>query len=178
MHVPVLSSTILLTILLAIGLVFFIRASTKDRIQVARLLTDQPQTTLLERLQTYFTQRAYRIATVNADRNQVIYEGFVRPSRFLAVFLTLLAAIGVLCLSLVLALLFPDYASLFPAMVLVSPVAGVFYWLNAGRPEKVALQVETVSAETAAPQSLVIVTAHRDELAELQRALDLKPVEE
>lgn len=178
MQMPVLSSTVLLTLLLAVGLFFFIRASTKDRIEVARLVTDQPEASLLEQLQTYFTNRAYRIAAVDAEQSLVTFVGFVRPSVFLAVFLTLLAATGILCLVLVLAVLLPDWAPFFYLLLLLAPLAGVFYWKKSKRPEQVSLRVESLLNEDAAsPRQLLTVTGHRDELAELQRSLRLSPLE-
>lgn len=176
MQIPVLTSTALLTALLSVGLVFFIRASAKDRIEVTKLLAEQQGEPLLERLQQYFAQRAYRIASVDAITNCVIYEGTVRPSLFLAVFLTLLAAVGILCLTLVLSLLFPTVAHLLPLLTILAPVAGIFYWRKAGRPERVALQVEFLDNQST-PTSLVTVTAHRDEVAELRQSLGLKLVE-
>ena len=172
---PVLTSTLLLTLLMLVGLVFFIRASTKARIQVARLTSDQPQPALLEQLQQYFSDRAYRIAKVDAERNVVTFEGLVRPSVFLAIFLTALAASGVLCLALVLSVLLPNWGKYLPALSLLSPLAGWFYWTQSSRPEQVLLQVETRDAAT--PQSIVTITGHRDELAELQRSLSLKSLE-
>lgn len=174
---PVLPSTVLLTILLCIGLFFFIRASTKDRIQVAQWVTDLPQPSLLEQLQQYFTQRAYRITEVDAEKNLVTFEGLVRPSVFLAIFLTLLAAVGWLSLALILAVLKPELSGLLPWMATLSPLAGLFYWKKSARPEQLVLQVETVVDENNALQNLVIVTGHRDELSEMQRSLPLKPVE-
>lgn len=176
MQIPVLTSTALLTALLSVGLIFFIRASTKDRIEVTKLLAEQQGEPLLERLQQYFAERAYRITSVDAATNRVIYEGMVRPSVFLAVFLTVLAAIGILCLTLVLSLLFPETARLLPALVILAPAAGVFYWRKSARPEQVALQVEFLASEPS-PKSLVTVTAHRDEVAELRQSLGLKLVD-
>lgn len=178
MQTPVLSSTAFLTLLLAVGLFFFIRASTKDRIQVARLLAERQEETVLEQLQQYFTQRSYQVVAVDAAQNQVTFSGFVRPSLFLAVFLTMLAAVGILCLALVLALLFPNASTILPALMLIAPVAGLFYWRKAGRQEQVLLQVEPFQDQQGGTQhSLLTVTAHRDELAELQRSLSLKLVE-
>lgn len=177
MITPVLASTALLTLLLAVGLFFFIRASTKDRTEVVTLVTERPQESLLEQLQNYFTHRAYRIVTVNAAENRVTYEGVVRPSLFLAIFLTALAAVGILCLALVLSLLFPQWANILPSLVLIAPIAGLFYWQKAGRAEQVSLRVETLAGDNASVQHLITVTAHRDELAELRRALALQPFE-
>jgi hypothetical protein len=174
-NTTVLSSTFLLTLLLAVGLFFFIRASVKDRTQQVKLIAQEPEESLLNRLQQYFDQRAYRVAEVDAVNNQVIFQGFVRPSWLLAIFLTVLAALGILSLSLVLSLLYPTFTSFFLGLVLLAPAAGVFYWKKAGRSEQVSLKVEAVPTQETGYQSLITVTAHRDELRELQQALQLKP---
>lgn len=177
MSLPVLSSTVFLTLLLAVGLFFFIRASIKDRTEVVRLQAEGEQPSVLEQLQHYFSGRSYRIASVDAASNQVIYEGMVRPSWFLAIFLSLLAAVGFLCLALVLALVVPAITPFAPLLVLLGPLAGWFYWRGAKRPEQVALQVDQVTSDGDAPLNVLTVTAHRDELAELQRTLNLRPYE-
>lgn len=176
MNTTILSSTFLLTLLLAIGLFFFIRASVKDRTQQVQLLSCEPEESLLTRLQQYFDRRAYRVAAVDAATNQVTFQGFVRPSWFLAIFLTTLAACGILCLSLVLSLLYPKLSSVFLGLILLAPAAGVFYWNKAGRSEQVLLKVEAMPEPDTDSQSLITVTAHRDELIELQQALKLKPL--
>ena len=168
---PVIASTFLLTVLSLIGLVFFIRASIKDRIQQVRLLSDQSEDSLLPALRQYFGERSYRVAALDATNNQVTFEGVVRPSVFLAVFLSLLASIGVLCLALVLWMVLPDWTNFGFGLLLLSPLAGVFYWRGAERSEQVFLKVES----NAANQSVIVVRGHRDELAELQRSLELKP---
>lgn len=173
MNASVMPSTFVLTLLMLIGLLFFIRGSVKDRIEVVRLSSEQSEVSLLNQLQAYFTQRAYRIVTTDAAQLQITFEGFVRPSLVLAVFLTLLAAIGLLCLALMLSLLFPDFSNLPLALSLLAPIAGIFYWQRAARPEQVLLQVENANVE-AGNASVITVTAHRDELAELQRNLPLK----
>lgn len=175
-NTTILSSTFLLTLLLAIGLFFFIRASVKDRTQQMQLLSCEPEESLLTRLQQYFDQRAYRVAAVDAATNQVTFQGFVRPSWFLAIFLTVIAACGILCLSLVLSLLYPKLSSVFFALILLAPAAGVFYWNKAGRSEQVLLKVEAAPNQDTDSQSLITVTAHRDELIELQESLKLKPL--
>jgi UPF0716 family protein affecting phage T7 exclusion len=86
-----------------------------------------------------------------------------------------LAALGILSLSLVLSLLYPTFTSFFLGLVLLAPAAGVFYWKKAGRSEQVSLTVEAVPTQETGAQSLITVTAHRDELRELQQALQLKP---
>lgn len=173
MSASILSSTFLLTLLLAVGLFFFIRASVKDRIEEVKLLSAQAEEVLLTELQQYFSQRSYRVAAVDRLQNQVTFEGYVQPSWFMAIFLSLLAAVGTLCLALVLAILFPNLASVVPVLLLFAPAAGVFYWQRAGRVEKVSIKVESLNSEDAQGQNLITVKAHRDELAELRRVLPL-----
>lgn len=144
-----------------------------------QFIADESETDLLDRLRQYFTQRAYQVAAIEPDRSQIRMSGLVRPSRFLAIFLSLLAAVGLLCLALVLGLLLPDQASLWLGLPLLSPLAGVFYWRQAGRPEEVAFRIEPMgdqdtAAATTPPQSRLTVMAHRDELIALQRSLPLK----
>jgi hypothetical protein len=178
MNIPVLYSTAFLTILLLIGLMFFIRASAKDRTEIARLMATQPQEKLLNELYGYFTSRAYRIAAVMPEENQVKFEGFVRPSLFLAIFLSILAAIGLLCLTLVMSFVLPAWGQVLPLLTVLAPAAGWFYWKKAGRQEQVLLNVTSLEQEPSTPdqgdRSLVTVVAHRDELAALQRTLQLQ----
>lgn len=171
----ILSSTFLLTLLLGVGLFFFLRASVKDRTLEVKLLSEQPEESLLSQLQQYFTSRAYRVAAIDGELNAVTFEGFVQPSWFLALFLTLLAAVGTLSLALVLGILFPQVAGIFLVLVATAPAAGFFYWQKAGRIERVRLQLEPKTSNIPATQSLVAVTAHRDEIEQLIQTLPLKP---
>lgn len=172
----IVQSTFLLTLLLSVGLFFFIRASTKDRIEQAHLTSEQDEATLMNQLKEYFRSRSYRVTSIDKERNQVNFEGFVRPSWFLAIFLTILAAVGFACLSLVLSQLFSSHSPFFLVLVLLSPLSGIFYWRKAGRFEKVSLKMESTPNEQHS-SSIITVIAHRDELAELQKALQLKMVD-
>ncbi|WP_232308889.1 cofactor assembly of complex C subunit B [Synechococcus sp. BDU 130192] len=167
----VITSTLLLTLLLMVGLFFFIRASIKDRTEQVELLAKEPEESIFERLQTYFEQRAYRITTVDGVNNIVTYEGFVPPSGFIAVFLSLLAALGLVCIALVLALLYPNIGFAFLGICLLAPLAGLFYWRKAGKVEKVILQITTQTPITETPTQLITVTAHRDELIQLRQVM-------
>lgn len=174
MNTAVLSSTFLLTLLLAVGLFFFIKASVKDRTEQVKLVSEQAEDVLATELKAYFSQRAYRVAAVDDPSHQVTFEGLVRPSWFLAIFLTMLSAVGMLCLGLVLSMLVPARGGIFLLLVLVSPLAGIFYWKKAGRSEQVSLKLEGLTLEGNQTQSLITVRAHRDELAAMQKALGLK----
>jgi hypothetical protein len=175
MDTVILPSTLLLTLLLAVGLLFFVRASTKERLQKQEFSSEQDETTLMNQLQAYFQARSYRVAAVDREQNQVTFEGFVQPSWFLAVFLTILTAIGLLCLSLVLSSLFPSLMQLFLGIIVLSPVSGLFYWKKAGKLEKVLLRL-TPNQSQSGSLSKITVVAHRDELIELQRTLQLKQI--
>lgn len=167
---PVISSTFFLTLLLTAGLFFFIKASVKDRTQKVKLISQQPQEVLLSKLQAHFEGRSYQITQLDRANKQVTFEGFVRPSWFLAIFLTLMAVFGALCLALVLAYLYPQASKIFFLLTAIAPLTGLFYWQKAGRLEKVALKVEAIDLPTNNPQTLMTIAAHRDELIQLERA--------
>jgi Cofactor assembly of complex C subunit B len=176
MNNTVLTSTFILTILLAIGLFFFIRASTKPRIEQMTLETSEAEAVLIPKLQAYFADRAYKIAAVDRETDIITFEGLVSPSIFLAVLLTGLAAIGAMCLALVLSMQFPDIGNIFLVLLIVAPLAGWFYWQGSARTEQVRLKVESLP-DDAAPTKIKI-SGHRDELAIFQSTLQLAIVEE
>ncbi|WP_017297197.1 cofactor assembly of complex C subunit B [Nodosilinea nodulosa] len=166
-------STLFLTLLMVVGLVFFIRASTKDRIETLTLARPVAPLALLQTLTTHFENRAYAVTAAEAETQRVVLRGRVRPSLLLAIFLTLLAAIGGLCFALVLANLWPAYGAKFLILVGVAPAAGWFYWRGAARDEDIILQVrpEESSADPLSPSASIAVTAHRDELLALEQDL-------
>lgn len=176
-NIFVLPSTLLLTLLMMVGLFFFVKASVKERIQQVKLVAQQSEESILSQLEQYFAQRAYRVTAL--DQDQVTFAGLVRPSLFLATFLTLIVAAGLLCLGLVLSILMPQIGTGFLGLVLLAPLAGLFYWQRAGREEKVRLKVEPLLSNhhTSGDHSLLTVTAHRDELAALQHTLKLRKQE-
>jgi hypothetical protein len=178
MDIPVLSSTFLLTLLLGVGLFFFVRASVKDRTQSIRYGSDLSEDSLATQLHQYFADRAYQLQDgVSVFPQHIVFAGVVRPSVFLAVFLTTLTGIGLLCLALVLAIAVPAMTQAWFLIVLLSPFAGVFYWQKANRLEKVLVNLKPESGDSphSSFQSFVTVTAHRDELIQLERKLPLKP---
>lgn len=168
---------------MAVGLFFFIRASVKDRTEVLHLGSNHPPEALSSQLKDYLCQRRYQVVGFDPEDNRVTFEGNVRASWFLAIFLSLLAAVGFLCVALVLATLIPSLSQGIIALVLLSPLAGVFYWKQANRREQVSLTVkatdnsdEKTSPKLEAEGSIATIVGHRDELAALQRARpDLQP---
>ncbi|MEL6385611.1 MAG: cofactor assembly of complex C subunit B [Cyanobacteria bacterium J06626_18] len=174
-----------LTFLLFIGLGFFIRASTKDRIETATYITDLDDVALLEKVQNHFTTRAYRVAQVEPDLGRMSLQGMVKASVFLAVFLGLLAGIGFFCLALVLTIAFPNWGYAPYGLLLATPIAPWFYWKGATRPETVTIQLDAGENELSTLDALsedeasskLLVSAHRDELFALEAQTALKRIE-
>jgi Cofactor assembly of complex C subunit B len=164
----VLPSTLLLTLLMLVGMIFFVKASVKARIQVAQFLSSESQEAIAATLKQYLGQRAFR--PISLDQNQLTFEGMVRPSIFMALFLTLMVAAALFCLGLMLSLLWPLVGLKFVGLAVLAPLATLFYWKKAERPETVVLRVEQFNPQ----QTLITITAHRDELAELGTALNLQ----
>ncbi|MGB8702006.1 MAG: cofactor assembly of complex C subunit B [Thermosynechococcaceae cyanobacterium] len=164
----ILPSTLFLTVLIAIGLVFFVRASVKDRTETRIWLLPQTETQVLEAVTQYLEGRAYRLDQVDREQGQVVFKGFVRASGALAIFLSVLAAVGALCMGLVLSVQFPTIGYGGLSMVLMAPLAGWFYRRNAQRTEQVILAVQSLEAHQ---QTELRVTAHRDEIKALQTTL-------
>jgi hypothetical protein len=180
-NLPIISSTFLLTLLMMVGLFFFIRASVKDRTKQIQLIPEESADVLVKRLQEYFEARAYQLTVVDPKTKRIEFKGYVKPSLSLAIFLSSLALVGLSCLTLVLLLLFPNLSQLCWLLLLIAPIAGVFYWQKAGRWEKILLQVVAESDSTLGTidnhSNLISITAHRDELLQLQENLAVETVD-
>jgi len=130
----------------------------------------------------YFRGRAYysladlKSGTVSSGNSETAADttdavtviGMVSPSVFMAVFLSSLALVGFACLALILAVLLPGWGTVAFGLVLLSPLAGVFYWKKSSRPEEVTFKAEPVT--TSEFNTKLTVQGHRDELAELRNA--------
>jgi hypothetical protein len=165
-------STLVLTILMMIGLPFFIRASIKDRTEQIQIPTSESEEVFLPKLQQYFESRAYRVIDLDKEKNQVTFEGFVQPSLFLAIFLTLIAALGLFGIILILCFFYPANSNFFWVFLLFAPIAGIFYWQKAGRLERVLLSVEP-NMSLSEYKSIIKLTGHRDELKQLQQTISV-----
>ena len=174
MNLLIFSTSFLLTVLSLIGLVFFIRASVKERIKQIKLTTSDSEEIILSKLEKYFESRAYRVTDLNKETNELTFQGFVQASWFLAIFLSGLAALGLFCLALILSFLYPWLSNLSWGLLLLSPLAGVFYYRNANRVEKVLLKIETIAEREIAAKNYLTITGHRDELRQLQKTLSFE----
>lgn len=175
---PVLASTLLLTLLLLVGLFFFVKASVKDRTQQSQYGFNQSADTVLVELGQYFQGRAYRVTAVDDNATQVTLTGQVRPSLLLASLLTGLVGVGLMCLGLVLAILLPQIGLGWVGLVGLAPLATWFYWQKAARQETIVMQVlpnPDSGADSSQPCRLQ-VTAHRDELRALETTWQVRPL--
>ncbi|ELS31621.1 MULTISPECIES: cofactor assembly of complex C subunit B [Pseudanabaena] len=169
--IPTIYSTLFLTILLFLGLISFLRGSIRDRTVDALFAVDKlTDDRLLMQVRDYFRQRAYRVVEIDPARDVATLIGQVQPSLFLAIFMSVLAAIGFVCLGLVLGILIPDLENLWLWLICLAPIAGVFYWRGTPRERQVSLQL--------LPDAKLKVRAHKDEITELQRSLNLEKLED
>ncbi|MBD2151037.1 cofactor assembly of complex C subunit B [Pseudanabaena sp. FACHB-1277] len=172
--IPTIYSTLFLTALLFWGLISFLRGSIRDRTTDAVFAVGQSKDTnddqLLKQVRDYFRQRAYRVVEIDPDRDVAVLSGQIQPSWFLAIFLSILAALGLSCLGLVLGILIPDLANLWLWLLPLSPIAGLFYWRGTARERQVSLRL--------LPESRLKVRAHKDEIEQLEKALKLAKLPE
>jgi hypothetical protein len=169
--IPTIYSTFFLTALLFFGLISFLRGSIRDRTTDV-VFTKNNQITddqMLMQVRDHFRQRAYQVVDIDRDREVVNLLGQVKPNLFLAIFMTVLAAIGMICLGLVLGILIPDLENIWILLTALSPIAGIFYWRGTPRERRVSLRL--------LPDSQLKVRAHKDEIEQLQRSLNLEKVE-
>jgi hypothetical protein len=161
METASLYSALVLTLLLVVGFVSFLRGSVKARTVVWLLTASEPD---LERLRTYFLQRGFRVQDIAPEREVVTLVGQVRPSWGLAVFLVVLTAVAIACLGVVVGTVVPDLAGL-PWLAGAAPAVGGLYWIGAARQEEVQIQW--------CPPNTVRVRGHKDELTVMGRSLGL-----
>jgi len=162
---PALGSTLLLTLLLAVGLVFFLRAASKDRTTVVEVRSSRPPLEVLGGLEAWLCERGWTRLAANPEERLLRFQGQVQASPQLALLLSLLGGIGAGSLGLVVRQLLPQ-AGWWPLLlVLLGPLAGWVYRRRAARPETVELRL--ISHDLATGSALRL-RAHRDELIALE----------
>ena len=163
------SSVLLLTILLAIGLVFFLRAASKDRTTVVDICSPLPPLEVLKGLTIWLEERGWKSDGGDADRQLLRFQGNVASSGALAVLLSIFGGLGSACLALVIRQLYPflEWWPLF-LVFLGGPAAGFIYSRRAARIE--GLEVRLLSSAETQPSRLRI-RAHRDELIAMELEL-------
>ena len=163
------SSILLLTILLAIGLVFFLRAASKDRTTVIDVCSPLPPLEVLNGITLWLEKRGWKNSGGDADSQVLRFTGSVSSSFGLAVFLSVLGGLGSLCLGLVLIQLFPGFGW-WPLLLAIigAPCAGWLYKIKSERVEFLELKLLNNSDIKG---SQLRVRAHRDEIIAME--LDL-----
>ena len=162
------TSTLLLTTLLGIGLVFFLRAASKDRTTVVEVRSPRPPVEVLDGLDTWLKQRGWSQQGGDAERCLLEYRGQVDSSVPLALLLSVLGTIGAGSLGLVVRQINTSL-NWWPLLLAVfGPVAGWIYTRRARRFEEI--QIRLVE-DDAGEGSTLRLRAHRDELIALELAL-------
>ena len=163
------SSTLFLTILLAIGLGFFLRAASKDRTTVVDIQSPLPPLDVLKGLSFWLEERGWKKNGGNVEEKLLIFNGNVASSTFLIIFLSCLGGLGSACLGLVLIQLYPSLGW-WPLLLAVigAPLAGIIYRIRSQREE--SLEVKLLSSDLS-DSSVLRIRAHRDELIAIQSEL-------
>ena len=172
-----LNSTLVLTILLSIGLFFFLRASSKDRTTVVEITSSQKPLEVLNIMYEWLNLRGWKQIGGDFDQRILIFKGQVVSSKLLAIFLGLLGGVGSCALGLVIIQIYPGLGW-WPILLglIGGPLSGIIYFKKAAREEKFELRL--ISNDDNEEMTLMRLRAHRDELIslenELSERLDLK----
>ena len=163
------SSTLFLTILLAIGLGFFLRAASKDRTTIVDIKSPLPPLEVLKGISLWLEERGWTKNGGNVEEKLLIFNGNVASSKFLVIFLSCLGGLGSACLGLVLIQLYPSL-SWWPLLLAAigAPLAGIVYRVKSKREE--SLEVKLLSPDLS-DSSILRIKAHRDELIAIQLEL-------
>jgi hypothetical protein len=153
---------------MAVGLVFFLRAASKDRTTVVEVHSPRPALEVLEGLSAWLTSRGWRTETGDPERSLLLFRGEVGASTPLAVLLSLLGAVGAACLALVIRQLLPQLGWWPLLLALLGPAAGLLYRRRAERAETFELRL--LDGDSALGSTLRL-RAHRDELIAIETEL-------
>ena len=168
-----LNSTLLLTILLAIGLFFFLRASSKDRTTVVEITSSKKPLEVLNVMYEWLNLRGWKQTGGDFDQRILIFKGQVVSSKFLTVFLSLLGGFGSCALGLVIIQIYP-ILSWWPILLglIGGPLSGIVYFKKSAREENFELRL--LSNDDNEEMTSMRLRAHRDELISLENELSDK----
>ena len=166
------SSVLLLTILLVIGLFFFLRAASKDRTTVIDVSSPLPPIEVLNGMSLWLEDRGWKNNGGDAESKVLRFNGNVSSSFGLAVFLSILGGLGSCCLGLVLIQLLP-VLGWWPLLISIvgGPTAGLIYRSRSARVETLELKLISSSDES---NTILRLRAHRDEIIALELDLSKK----
>ncbi len=165
-----LKSTLLLTILLSIGLFFFLRASSKDRTTVIEVSSSQKPIEVLKKICEWLDLRGWQQVGGDFDQKLLIFKGQVVSSKFLALFLSILGGFGSCALGLVITEIYPAL-KWWPLLLgfVGGPLSGIIYYKKSAREEKFELRL--LNKKDNEEKTLMRLRAHRDELISLDKDL-------
>ncbi len=168
-----LNSTLLLTILLAIGLFFFLRASSKDRTTVVEITSSKKPLEVLDVMYEWLNIRGWKQSGGDFDQRILIFKGQVVSSKLMAIFLSLLGGFGSCALGLVIIQIFPTLGW-WPILLglIGGPLSGIIYFKKSAREEKFELRL--INSEDNEKMTSMRLRAHRDELISLENDLSDK----
>ena len=172
-----LNSTLILTILLSIGLFFFLRASSKDRTTIVEINSSKKPLETLKVMYEWLNSRGWEQTGGDFDQRILIFKGQVSSSKLFAIFLSLLGGLGSCALGLVIVQIYPRLGWWPILLGLVGgPLSGMIYFRKSAREEKFELRL--MSNDDDNEITSIRLRAHRDELIslenELGERLDLK----
>jgi len=164
-----LGSTFLLTILLAIGLFFFLKASSKDRTTIIDISSSKKNIEVLNEVCNWLKARGWQQIRVNSENKILTFKGKVISSKFLAIFLSILGFLGSCSLGLVLIQIYP-FLNWWPLLLglLGGPISGLLYFKNSQREE--IFQFKLIN-EHETKDTQLRLSAHRDELIAFENDL-------
>ena len=164
-----LNSTLLLTILLFIGLFFFLRASSKDRTTTVEVTSSKKPVEVLNLICNWLTLRGWKQIGGDTDKQILSFKGQVISSKFLAIFLSILGGLGSCSLGLVIVQLYPNL-NWWPLLlgIIGGPLSGIIYFKKSSREE--TFEFRLVDNEKYKKTNLRL-RAHRDELIALETEL-------
>ena len=165
-----LNSTLLLTILLAIGLFFFLKASSKDRTTLVEITSSQKPIEVLDVIYEWLKLRGWKQIGGDFDQKILIFKGQVVSSKLLAIFLSLLGGLGSCALGLVIIQIYPTLGW-WPILLglIGGPISGTIYYKKSAREEKFELRLITNGDNE--EMTSMRLRAHRDELISLENEL-------
>jgi len=167
-----LTSTLFLTILLAIGLFFFLRASSKDRTTIVEITSSQKPVEVLNVMYEWLNLRGWKQTGGDFDKRTLTFKGQVVSSKLLAIFLSLLGGFGSCALGLVIIQIYPELI-LWPILLglIGGPLSGIVYFKKSAREEKFELRLINDNENDS---TFMRLRAHRDELISLENELGEK----
>ena len=166
-----LKSTFLLTILLSIGLFFFLRASSKDRTTTIEIFTEKDQIDTLNIICGWLRLRGWNQVGGNIDQKTLTFKGQVSSSNLLAIFLSVLGGLGSCSLGLVIRQIYPNL-SWWPILLglIGGPISGIIYSKKSKREETFEFRL----LDEFDKSTKLRLRAHRDELISMEKELQDK----